>query len=92
MVAVVPVSCPTLAQQDYTDLASIGAQYGALGLMSVGLAALHVWMEKNRRKDDMEDRKERDRYFDSLIDVIHQKDKIIEQKDCFIQDLIKRDK
>ena len=68
----------------YVDTAS---QYGALGLMTLALGAFSIWMEKNRRRSDREDRAERREHHDALIAVIQQKDEVIKAKDLLIEKL-----
>lgn len=75
----------TVAAPDTNSILDAGAQYGALGLMTVALGAFSVWMEKNRRKSEKEDREERREHHEALLKVIEQKQAAIDKKDDFIE-------
>ena len=67
-----------------TDLVGAAAQYGPLGLMTLGLGWFAVWQEKQRRKRDESDKAERAEHLAKLMEVIEQKDRVIAQKDEWI--------
>jgi len=82
MIASIATNTELLGTTDFTHIAG---QYGALGMMTVALGAFSVWMEKNRRKGEKEDREERKLHHDALIKIIEQKDAVIEKKDTVIE-------
>jgi len=90
MIASVATNTEILGTTDFTHIAG---QYGALGMMTVALGAFSVWMEKNRRKGEKEDREERKLHHDALIKIIEQKEAVIHKKDAIIEGaLIKNSK
>ena len=87
MIASIATNTELLGTTDFTHIAG---QYGALGMMTVALGAFSVWMEKNRRKGEKEDREERKLHHSSLIKIIEQKDTVINRKDEIIEDALRK--
>ena len=88
MIASIATNAELLGTTDFTHIAG---QYGALGMMTVALGAFSVWMEKNRRKGEKEDREERKLHHDALIKIIEQKDAVIHKKDTVIEGIFLED-
>ena len=60
-------------------------KHGLPGLLLLGAFGLVVWQEKSRRATATEDRKERQEYHQSLLEVIAKKDEEIKSQSDWIR-------